>query len=304
MNQRKVYISAYNLGALAAYNDTLNMPPLIEKLKAHPWDVEGLFYSTMIQGGIQRFQFFPSDKRSTKKSTFLSNRVSFFSEHDQDYSFVTGLIDKYFSNFLPDNYKKDDKYDPVISLSYFLVDLFFSIRKKTSIVCILPLPRLTKCEQLLPPELLIPIRNFFNTIETENANLPLIKKTVSHKDIKVVEDIISSDLFSQYCLYHKDLENSKKPVSIAISEVSKAGQRMLNKYSQVLDIRKLTMSLLPISSKLVDVLFGKLPEIFVEQVASFLGNVLKNEQRVVIYQLDPLFTELIHKRFAPYLPKK
>lgn len=304
MSNRKVYISPYNLGVLAGYNNALNMPPLIKELNARPWDVEGLFYSTMVQGGIQEFQVFPSEEKPIRKSTFLSKRITFFPEQDDDRILAFELIERAFEKFLPKDYILDDKYDPLVDLSYFLVDLLFSVRKKTSMVCILPPPSLAQCEKLLPPELLIPIRTLFSQLETENVNLPLIKKTISHKDIKVIEDIISSDLFSEYTLFHKELENIEIPTTTAISEVSKAGYRMLNKCSRFLDIGKLTMSLLPITSKLVDICWGKAPGIFVEQVASYLGNVLKNEHRVVIYEVDPLFTELINKRFEPYLTKK
>lgn len=294
MSKRRVIIGPGQSGPLWAFNTILNLPPILEK---NPnIDFESLFYSSMIQSGVEQFEVILVQCYPIRKSEFLDKRISFIPK--KIYLKQCEIVDKAFENYLPEDDETDEKYLPVWQLKSFLSDLFLSIRRKVSMVCFTPIPDLTKVEKLIPAELFYPIQHLIAAFDCENVKLPLPQKTIKTSDVKRFQDIISSDLFSQYTSAHGELEDSKLTKKKAILNITKVGQALFQKNRALLYLKDLTISLLPITPKVIDTVFGKLPGILAEYSGKILNNLLKDERRIVLYLFFPMFENILFQRLS------
>lgn len=288
MNERKVIISPFLQGVLFGTEALLNENSLN---KDSPVDLHAIFYACMIQSGIEKFAI-SGRPASFSKSKFLLNRISPFPSDSWHKALksVESSID-------PPASKEAVKVKASAALNYFLVDLMVAVKQKSSIVIAHPLPDITGLENHLPPEIYIPVRNLLSTIETNDLKLPLPKNFISSENIKRFQEIISSDLFSQYSLSHQALENRSTPKEKALSHVVAKGQSLLNN-NDLLRAKRTAISLIPLSSKIIDVVFGKLPGTLAEFFGQQLSQLLKEDRRIVIYRFDPLVKELLSKHLA------
>ncbi|MGB2728956.1 MAG: hypothetical protein WBD09_10875 [Halobacteriota archaeon] len=300
MKMRKVLISPYQLGALDALNTVVNLPPILEQVPQ--MDVEGLFYLYMIQAGAEKFVITPIESRSAKYSEFLSKRISFLSE--EPYRKVYDIVATVFQSYLPEGYEIDPKFSNIGSVKAFLADLLLSLEKRLDMVCILPIPDPAKVEGILPPELFHPIQNLINTFDSESAKLPLPKSSVLSTNVKIFQEIITSDLFSRYSLMHQELANARSSKNKVIFNIVESGGKLLIKYEKLLYLKPLTISLLPVTAKLIDVVFGKLPGTLAEYSSKLLNNWLKDERRIVLYHFHPKFEEIVRRRILASLGEK
>lgn len=292
MNKRKVLVGPFQFGALNALNDVVNLPPILEHFPK--MDVENLFFSCMIQSGVEEFEI--SQDCPVKESKFLSERISFTPQ--KAYIKSHEIIRKIFTHHLPDNYERDETYSIIWRLESFLSDLFLSLERRTSMVCILPIPDLARADRLIPPELFYSFQNLLNAFDSENATLPLPRSSISSKNVKIFQGIIASDLFSQYTLTHKELDHNKLPEKKAILDITKAGRALFRNYKRPLYLKNLTISLLPVTAKMIDIIFGRLPGILSEYAVNRLNNWLKNDRRIVLYHFGPMFHEISSRRLT------
>lgn len=300
MNKRKVIIGPFQLGALAALDAVVNLPSILKHVPK--MDAENLFYACMIQSGVEEFEVPSLKGLSVKESSFLSERISLIPE--ETYLKCSESTKRIFKDYLPEGYKIDDRYSAIWSLEFFLTDLFLAFERKISIVRILPIPDLTKAEGLIPPELFYPVQNLLNAFDSETTTLPLPKSSISAKNVKEFQDIITSDLFSQYALAHQELDNNKLTKRKVISDITKAGHGLFQKYKRLLYLKNLAISSLPVTAKTIDLIFGKLAGILAEYAAGQLNNWLKNEKRIVLYHFYPTFQEIVLRRLSCTLLNK
>ena len=94
------------MGALRTLGLVVNLPPLLQKLDTV--DVENLFYSSMIQGGIELFEVPPLKDYPFPESAFVSERVKFFSE--ETFKKSCQPIMEVFGRYLPGGYEEKEKY--------------------------------------------------------------------------------------------------------------------------------------------------------------------------------------------------
>lgn len=292
MNKRKATIGPYQLGALDALNTIVNWPLILERVPK--MDAEALFYSCMIQSGVEEFEIFAGQARLVGESNFLSKRTSLIS--DEVYHKGTEMVTKTFESYLPDGYRTDEKYSSIWTLQSLLTDLFVSLERKTSMVCILPMPDLAETEGLIPPELFYPLENLLHSFDSENATLPLPRSSISSENVRDFQDIITSDLFSQYCSTHKQLDDNRFTREKAILDTAKAGRALFQKHKKLLYLKNLTISLLPVTARIIDVIFGKLPGILAEYSTNLVSTWLEDERRITLYHFHPMFERIILKR--------
>jgi len=72
--------------------------------------------------------------------------------------------------------------------------------------------------------------------------------------------------------------------------------RLISHNPSVLRLKRMAVSALPITAKIVDAVFGKLPSVLAKYSASLLSSISSN-RRIVIYQLEPVYHNLMSQRF-------
>src|SRR5207302_11068274 len=134
--ERVVSIGPYQLGALDAFSEVVNLDLLLKRLPK--LDGLALFYCCMLQSGATHFDICETRMASLPRSEFLRKRISFLPR--PKYGKPMMLIKTTFASCLPESYSSDEKYAPVIKLEHFLTDLCFAMERKTSMVSVLPIP--------------------------------------------------------------------------------------------------------------------------------------------------------------------
>jgi hypothetical protein len=103
---------------------------------------------------------------------------------------------------------------------------------------------------------------------------------------------------------HQELANARASKKKTISNIAKLGGKLSIKYEKLLYLKHLTISLLPVTPKIIDVVFGKLPGTLAEHSFKLLNDWLKEERRIVLYHFHPTFEEIVIKRLRAALGEK
>lgn len=298
MANRKVIVGPYQIGFLAGLNQVLNDASFVSE-KAEI-DINGLFYACMIQAGVEKFESVGGLPFSSG-SDFLQSRISKLSvkKWSKAYERIDISIDKFF----PDDYEKDRKYSSISELKNFLLDLTLAVERKSSVVLMSPLPNISNFKSIMPPELFYSLRSLMSSFESETANLPIPKDYLSPEYFNRFQSVICSDTFSRYSLKHQKFEDGRILKIDAKREVEISGREVTSANKNLLRIKHLTVSMIPISSKVIDTIFGKLPGVLAEFFGQQLSNWLKDDRRIVIYQFDPIRKELLSERVKALIEK-
>jgi hypothetical protein len=288
MNSRKVILGSRQAKVLFGVEWLVNASATQVGLKEV--DYSGIFYACMIQAGIDKVEIF-SDSTPNSDSELIRQRKVIIPE-----SIWNDTYDKLRDTF--EQFVEHPLYVPT-KLLVFLTDLMQAIERKSSLVITGPvIPDITELERIFPPELFIPLKNFLGTIESDSADLPLPKDFISKDNFNRLQDIILSDLFSHYSSSHKAFEDGRVLKLHAIKSVEKAGWLLLDRNQKYLKAQRLAVSLIPVTSKIIDAVFGRLPGILADFFGEQLSGWLKDDRRIVIYRFDPLFLDLVTKHRA------
>ena len=285
MSERTALVSIATLVVMDEVGDLMKHPVFLDI--ASPVDLESVIYSSLIQCGAERFELPYFEEQKPPDSEFLKARIKNIPEREP--SNARRQIREMFAEILPENWWRDDKYAKVWRIQWFLDELLLCAERKISLASRYPVPDVGGLEELMPPELLIPIRNLWTTLEPYPASLPLPKAQVSHNNIRRFEQVIESDLFAAYSARHYDLEDANIPERVALEGVTEKGGQMLRSNVDLLALKKLTVSLLPVTARVIETMFGGVSGILSNYLATLLTDIMDQERRVVIYQLDSMY---------------
>jgi hypothetical protein len=102
-----------------------------------------------------------------------------------------------------------------------------------------------------------------------------------------------SDLFAKYVRDHQKLEINLLPTLRAYIDIEKSGRHLCKENKTLLAIKRSTVSLIPLTTNIIDLVFGKLPGILAEFFGQRLSDMLKDDRRIVIYRFDQVLSEFI-----------
>ncbi|MBK5458188.1 hypothetical protein [Peribacillus sp. TH27] len=288
---RGVLITPYQQGALEGINKTIT---IIHKESSTNVNVHRIFYSTMIQAGIHEFLI--SEKNPQK---ILLPKTSYKILSTEKLNEVDKVINDLFDFFMPEGYLNDDQYRAVANYKYFLKDIVLSMKLNKGVVSMLGRPDLNDIRDIIPPDLYFPLNNLFSNLETVSPELPLLSYSIPAKDVSIFYDLINTELFKNYALSHSQLESNHG----SVNEVIQAGTNFYRKNIESLELKKLTMSLLSLTPKLVDSFFGKIPGHITDFFARLFTEQLAKDKKVVIYDFNPTIKYLIEQYLLTNLKK-
>ena len=211
---------------------------------------------------------------------------------------LTQTVSNAFQTFSPEEYKRDENRREVSNLENFLVNLLICLERKTALMTLSGLPDPGQFEGILPPELLFPIRNLLSALEPSELSSPLPRSSLLAVDVRRFEEIISSDLFSTYSARHSALESSLVPKDTALKGIAETGEKVFRRHIDLLQLRELTLAILPVTAKVIDTVFGKLPGALADYFTGLATNALKEDRRIIVYQLDSVFRDLVISRVS------
>lgn len=285
---RRVLVGAYQIGSLVAYERHINAMPL------EAVDVRSLFYGTMFQAGASGFVLPQGLESDVPDSSFVADRVTYVPL--EEYGRTGMLVEATFRRFVPDYEECTPGNYPLWQLAHFLVDLLMCARQRVAMVTTLPLPSIESLEPTVPAELLLSIRNLLAGIERNDANLPIPASAVSVESVLRLNEILNSDLFSEYSAAHGTLDSGGSPTAQAMDELASLGRDLARRHSRELRLKRAGVGLLSLSSKLISAACGPLPGALADFAADCLERSLASCDRIVMYQLDELLGQIMLSR--------
>lgn len=281
---RKGLLSPYNEGALS------ELRFLVEKVKSitgeDGCDIDGIFYATAFQAGIDHFVLHPRPELEPQRPTskFMQKRTSM--ESTDSWGKNWSEIRKAFSIYLPDNWWRDDKYSEVWSWIAFISELLGAIQSRACVLSVAGVPDTTGLEDLAPPELLAPLKNLAAAFEPISVPSIVPIHAVSREHIDRYQQIIAGDLFANYVGSETRLDDNSSQVPAVLDDVLTRGRALVKENSRLLSLQSSIAGLLSITPKVVDALFGKLPGVIADIATKLGGQYIESRMRIVVYDFQ------------------
>jgi hypothetical protein len=254
--------------------------------------VERILLASLVQSGANRIELGSKLDSDKHLPPFLSRRITYGSSRDW------GELLTYVLSLMPDSPAtvSFNEHLNMTFLPFFLVALLRAAQRRTNMVCITVLPDAEICGRLLPTQLAIPINTLLSNIRSHSAHLPLPRSTITVSDVGRFREIMTSQSYREYEDDHGKLDYRAHRTDTAFRRIERTAKALCDRFPHFLTLKDSMVSLLPITSRLIDATFGKLPGTLATISTRLLGGYLRNERRIVIYRLDRLRAEINRRR--------
>lgn len=287
MSARIANISMMHHAGLAGIEAGLHSSLGIENREYH----DSLIYSAMIQAGVQRFRIVGGMTKQVRESKFLRCRCEEYSF--EDYKQLMDSVQETLNQHAVRHLKKDSEHTDLFTLTWFLTELIFSLQTKSAMVSVLPMPNIAEYAGKLTPDMFAAVRGLFQKIDPLPLDLPIPQLSVLSGDVKVFHDVISSDLFASYAESHQMLESSREEKQSTIRLILNKAKILHNSFSNVLDLKRISLSLIPLTTSLIDSVCGKFPGSLADVFGNALTEALNNKRRITIYNYGDTHMRLL-----------
>ncbi len=223
---KKGYIGPGCEGFLHGCSEAINI--VAEKTEQRSAGIEAIFYSTAFQAGIDEFLVHNFEDRQVYASEFVSERTRFLEK--DSYSNNSELVDNAFSAYLPDDWKLNDDYDSVRRLESFIIELLDAMAYQASLLLPWGIPDISEVESQLPSELAVPISMLLSSIVDVQTQSPFLQKAITTNNVHRFNEIISSDIFSQYVEAQAELDVSDAPLEKTLSLIALKSRRLFSTF--------------------------------------------------------------------------
>lgn len=281
---RRGVVGPYQLGALSGMSVALRGAERITGQRGV--DLEGIFYATAFQAGVDGFLIPDSESVSKPKSRFLLDRTNFVPREtaDKHWDAVRVALSKH----LPKGWERDDQYSDVWGIESFLVDLMNAMATRSCLLSPWSIPDTAQVEAVLPSELALPLSNLLGSITDLNLASPVPQLALPVEELQRFNEIITGDLFPQYVHAQGQFDNSEAPIRHVVDEAVRVGRALFLKHPRLFVLRKSCVGFLQVTPKLIDAVFGKLPGVLAEISARLGVSLLDSRRRIVIYDCRPI----------------
>lgn len=315
MRHTKLLVDPFMYYELEQLNIIANLD-IFNKLY-EPVNLKSLFYSYMLQNGIDGFEVFLKEKdnlgkdnlgfkntfKSMKeplyKSQFLSKRV--YPLNSKEWIESCAKVFYYFKNRLGEDCFINEKNKGLLQLSHFLINLLYSVKNNTCFTNLAPIPNVESFEGKFPADIYFPIKSLVQNLITVKTEVPYLTKIIDSKSIKIFDELMRSDLFNQYTSAHGKLDKLYPfRKDNAQDKIKSLARKIYLNHEQLTKIKSVSIKILPISAKIIDTVFGKFSGLILEIVSKSLDEILNNKRQIVFYEYDPFLHEYIGKRVKQY----
>ena len=283
MTRRIANINMMHRAALGGMEAGIRETFGIEEREYH----DDIIYSAMIQAGVQRFRVAGDIPKNLKNSNLLSYR--FEESSFEDINNIMSSV-KEFLGFekIP---KKDQS--EIWILAWYLTELIHSSQTKSSMVSILRIPKMSDLAGKISPAAFSAIDGLLKNIENIDLNLPVTKLEAPLRDVEIFHEIVSSNVFGSYSEAQELIEYSSENKEAVKLEISRKGKEFYNRFHSVLDIRKASLTLIPVTSSLIETVFGRFPGKIASAFGDSLASSLADKRRITIYNYGDTHAKLL-----------
>jgi hypothetical protein len=299
----KVFIGPSALGGLAAYHDVLNLSPYFDALG--PLNVHIFFYNFLLQAGATGFVLqdgLMERQEIDRMPRPLQKRITW--TQSMAWREIAQGLREIFEGFSASPEEAKGERTSLWGLNAFLSDLIFAAKTGLAIGWVHRTPDPKAIRPLLNDEVYYPVLDFLRSFDNLALSVPNYKSSVERRQVVLLEEILEGQLFLEYGAAHKQLASSLIRPGDAAQSVTRAARNLSLNYDQILRIKRIAAQLLSLSSKAVEVCFGKFPSILSDFFYTHLDTALTEERRVVVYHFSPRFEEVFLDRLSRVFGKE
>jgi hypothetical protein len=272
---------AWLAGVSQAHTEVYDRASILFDRASLPRPVEPIPASKMIyvlgfQGGIDKFVMPPSPYSAKSGDSLLSKRIV---TPKNPCTEAAELID----GLKQSRISKASKWDATKALD-FVHDLIVGMKNGTAVINVSSLPTQDNVRAALPPDLALPICRILSSISTTDELLPAPKGLLGNEPLKRFDDLLTSQIFSGYTAAHLAIESDAKLSSF--ENLRHYGQKLLQQGNEILNNRRVTLNVLPVAARLIDLGFGKLPGELAKIASDSAARFIADRNNIVIYQFE------------------
>ena len=297
--KKKGYISYYGLGYLAGITDAIIITG--SYFNRSSFNAEHVFYASVFQSGVDIFVTPDASDRELFRSDFPKTRHQ--SLRKGIYRRRIEQIDACFFGSLLEQKGESKRSQGIEDLKLFICDLLVAMESHSCLLGIQRMPNVNGLEQLLHEELLSSVRNLLSTFRTESTQTPIPRFVISTADIKRFEEVIQTPSFSAYKQAHDELDSTSYSESKAMSKIIRTGREFVSKNASLAKLEQTAVSVLTITPKIIDAVFGKLPGVLAEAFGNSGVRILDERRRVVVYDCHKWIDTIIIPQFLKMLDR-
>ncbi len=285
---RSLILTPYEHGVLAALNEVINntmLPKNGDKI-----DIPHLLLSVLTMAGVDSIESIGSIQNSdTKlvKNILTQKSVSKWAE-------IYKKTQKSFELFKRDEASAEIN-RALEDIKHKVNQLLFSLNTNSGILSFIEFQK-DNYEQLLPLEVVLPLRILNESIQSKKINLPIAVYEVEKIDVKRFVSVLESKEFYFYKEAQAEIEQSNTLSDKTIGLIENAGKELYRKNRNLFNMEDKVVKMVPLTSKVVELFFGKLPGILIEFSGNLLSDYLKINKSIPIYNCGFLLEELTSNR--------
>jgi hypothetical protein len=156
----------------------------------------------------------------------------------------------------------------------------------------------------MSPELYAAINGLIRVIQPIQLVSPVPQWQAISTNVKSFEDILASDLFKSFSDSHKLLEFNSKNTTAIVKDIVHNGNTLVSKYGKLLKMKELAISLIPVTTTIVDSVFGKIPGKIAESLGKAFSDFLKEDKRITIYDYGDVHVRLLQEHYSSLASRK
>jgi hypothetical protein len=286
---KKGLIGPFQLGTLFGASYVLKY--VAEVTQQRGADLEGIFYATAFQAGVDEFIVPGQKDKPYPKSEFLAARTRYIPRDRREEHWK--LVSTAFSAHLPTGWERSKEFSAVWQLESFLVELLDAMSVGACVLSLWGIPDMAAAAAKLPSELSVPLSNLLASIIDVQVPSPIPQKALPTEALQRFNDIMAGDVFSKYVAAQFSLEDSEAPIATTLPSVVSSGRLVFSRNPQLLQLRKTSLGLLQLTPKVVDAVFGKLPGALADVAAKLGVSLLEARRCVVIYDFRPSMQDVL-----------
>jgi len=127
---------------------------------------------------------------------------------------------------------------------------------------------------------------------------PIPQLSVKASEVGIFEEILGSQIFSAYSNAHSSLENNRESDVAVLDNVSLKAKSVWQRFSNTVDLKSLTLALMPITKNLADKVLTGLPGTITGLLADVLTKAAQQEKRIVIYDYRQSHKDLLVAHYS------
>jgi hypothetical protein len=141
-------------------------------------------------------------------------------------------------------------------------------------------------------------------MQSDQVNVAIPAVVVSPENIARFNEVVSSNLFRSYESDHEGLGENKTAITTAIKSIDRSSRLLSLKNPHLIKQKRLIITVLPITTKVIDIIFGRLPGVLAEFSTNLLLKWFHQERRIVVYRFDDVLGPAFEDRVERLVQKK